>query len=182
MWTTVATFREGWEAHMFRSRLWAEGVPAIVIHEYHVGNAWDFSVSLGGVKVQVPRDRFEEARAVERRCQNGEFRALLESELGDLDDVTCPECGSGELRKRRPFLRAAFSILATVWVGRVLAPIGWIYCCKKCHTEFRPARRPHMVRKWVDVLFVIANFLIVMFFVLRWIHKAFGCPVGVECV
>ena len=61
MLTTVASFREPWEAHMFRSRLAAEGVPAVLIHEYHIGNAWHYSTALGSVRVQVPAERKEDA-------------------------------------------------------------------------------------------------------------------------
>ncbi len=57
MLTTVAAFREPWEAHMFCGRLMAEGIAAFVAHECHIGNAWHYSVALGGVKVQVSRKR-----------------------------------------------------------------------------------------------------------------------------
>ena len=61
---------------MFRARLCAEGVPAFIAHEYHIGNAWHYSVCLGGVKVQVPDDRKDEALSVEKLCRDGEFKSL----------------------------------------------------------------------------------------------------------
>jgi hypothetical protein len=52
---TIAKFREPQEAHMLPHRLWAEGIFAVVSHQYHVGNNWVYSTALGGVKVQVLR-------------------------------------------------------------------------------------------------------------------------------
>ncbi|MDE1987770.1 MAG: hypothetical protein KGL29_02835 [Alphaproteobacteria bacterium] len=156
---TVAAFREPWEAHMFCARLMAEGVPATIIHEYHIGNAWHSSVALGGVKVQVPDARKEEAEAVERLCRSGKFKSLLQSEFGDLDDVRCPHCGSGEYRKRRPLLRAAAAI-AVSFTFMILPPLGWVYFCEKCGTKFMRPFCPMTAGRWLTVLTAIAGDLI----------------------
>ena len=98
---------------MFCSRLEAEGIPAVIAHEYHIGNAWHFSTALGGVKVQVQDERQEEAKSIENSCRDGEFRSLLELDFGGLDDVRCPNCGSSEYWKRRPLLRAVIAIMVS---------------------------------------------------------------------
>ena len=51
MLTTVAAFREPWEAHMFCSRLEAEGVPAFIAHEYHIWNAWRKTIPSRNLRV-----------------------------------------------------------------------------------------------------------------------------------
>jgi DNA-directed RNA polymerase subunit RPC12/RpoP len=156
MLTTVAAFRESWEAHMFCSRLEAEGVPALVVHEYHIGNAWHYSTALGGVKVQVCEDRKEEARSIERRCLSGEFRELLETQFGTMDDIHCPHCGSHEYWKRRPFLRAAMAITLSALFGIILPPLGWVYFCNQCGTKFRQPWCPLTFDKLTITLTAIA--------------------------
>ena len=95
MLTTIATFREPWEAHAFRSRLDAENIPAMVAHEHHVGVNRAKSTALGGVKVQVPLWFAEDALRVEQQARDGFYRSALETEFGDLDDdPRCPVCGS----------------------------------------------------------------------------------------
>ena len=47
MLTTVAAFREPSEAHMFCARLEAEGIPAFVAHERHVGTATECDPEMG---------------------------------------------------------------------------------------------------------------------------------------
>ena len=48
------------EAHIFRLRLEAEGIFAVVAHEHHVWANWPYAMALGGVKVQVPPSELEE--------------------------------------------------------------------------------------------------------------------------
>ncbi len=163
MLTTVAAFREPWEAHMFCSRLEAEGVPAFVVHEYHIGNAWHYSTALGGVKVQVGEERKEEAKSIERRCRGGEFRSLLESEFGAMDDVHCPNCGSGEHWKRRPLLGAVFAITLLGLFRAILPPIGWVYFCNRCGKKFKQPLCPNTLGKWAMILTAIVCDLALLF-------------------
>jgi hypothetical protein len=134
---TVATFREPFEAHMFRSRLEVEGIPAMVAHENHVGMNWLWSTGLGGAKVQVPGSWADEARAVERRCRDGDFTAELKSELGDLDDRLCPACGSNRYWKRRPIVQAVFCIVLMFGFGKPIPPWSWVRFCENCGAKWR---------------------------------------------
>lgn len=134
---TVATFREPWEAHMFRGRLEVEGIPAMVAHENHVAMNWPWSTGLGGAKVQVPGSWADEARIVERRCRDGEFTAELSAELGNLDDPLCPICGSDHYWKRRPILQAAVCIMLSVYAGTVTPPWSWIRYCENCGAKWK---------------------------------------------
>lgn len=136
MLTTVATFREPWEAHMFCSRLRAEGVAAVVAHEYHVWNNWPLSTALGGVKVQVPEEQEAEAREIERQCRAGEFSSEVDDATVEGDRVTCPSCGSASVAQRRPIPQAAFAIVASFLAGTVWPAWGAVYSCKECGTKF----------------------------------------------
>ena len=163
MLTTAATFREPWEAHMFCSRLHAEGVPAFVVHEYHVGNAWHYSTALGGVKVLVVEEQREEAKSIERRCESGEFRQLLADEFGVLDDIQCPKCGSHEHWKRRPLQRAVMAIALSFLSGVVVPPVGWVYFCSRCGTKFRQPLCPLTSDRLKTTLTAIACSFVVLF-------------------
>ena len=164
MLTTVAAFREPWEAHMFCSRLEAEGVPAFIAHEYHIWNAWHFSICLGGVKVQVPSEMAGDARSIEERCRNGEFVAQLEHDFGDLEELRCPNCGSNERWKRRPIVRAVISIAVSLWSGMVFPPLGWVYFCEECGTKFKSQPLPNWAWKWImiGVTTMIEGFLLAL--------------------
>ncbi|MGA7713003.1 MAG: hypothetical protein WCA81_13950 [Rhizomicrobium sp.] len=180
MLITVAAFREPWEAHMFCSRLEAEGVPAVIVHECHIGTAWHYSTALNGVKVQVSDDRKEDAKSIERLCREGEFRSLLEREFGDLDDVRCPNCGSDEHWKRRPLLRAAIAIVVS-FLTVIVPPLGWVYFCEKCGTKFMPPPRPGTLRKWLIILVIIACEMLLLVASVCWLWKVFPCPPGNAC-
>lgn len=181
MLVTVTAFRDPWEAHLFRGRLLAEGVNASVAHEMHVANKWPLSVALGGVKVQVPYDEIETARAIERACRQGEFEEVLRAELGDLDDAVCPHCGGVDYRKRRPLPRAALAVLFSLYAGSVFPPVGWIYRCESCSREYRAPHLPFRPRKWAQVAAVMVLLVLAEMALLHWIHKVFFCPHAGGC-
>jgi hypothetical protein len=134
MLATIAAFRDPWEAHMFRLRLEAEDVPAVVAYEFHIGNNWLWSTALGGVRVQVPNDFAEAAFDVKSLCRTGKYRDDLIEEFGDIDDPHCPHCGSQNYWKRRP--------ISVMIFFAVLLPLGgfpawgWVCFCRNCGTKF----------------------------------------------
>ena len=50
---TVATFPEAIEAHIFRNRLEAEGIPSVLADEHIVSNQPWHTIAYGGVKLRV---------------------------------------------------------------------------------------------------------------------------------
>ncbi|HKD23913.1 MAG TPA: hypothetical protein VKB71_17975 [Rhizomicrobium sp.] len=133
---TVGLFRDPWHAHLFRMRLEAEGIPAFVTFQFHIGNNWLWSTALGGTRVQVWRRVAQDAIEVLDRVRSGEFHAELVELFGDIDDPRCPHCGSTHYRKRRPFWAIALTIMSLP-----IAPVpawDWIYICRDCGREFEP--------------------------------------------
>jgi hypothetical protein len=63
MVTVFTTFSPG-EAQLVRSRLAAAGFIAEVAHELSALSMDGYSMAAGGVRVQVPADQAEEARAL----------------------------------------------------------------------------------------------------------------------
>src|ERR1041385_2644681 len=139
MLVTVDAFAEPQEAHMLRGRLSAEGILAVVSHQYHVGNNWWWSIALRGAKVQVRAADSVAAKAVARACRQGDYKRHLATVLGDLDDFVCPHCGSGDLWKRRSFFQAAIAGLFHLPGWR------WIYYCNVCGMKL--AQRYGMIGK-----------------------------------
>jgi hypothetical protein len=179
---TVSAFREPYEAHLFRGRLEAEGIFALVLHEYWIGNEWPMSVAFGGVKVQVLQGQYEAAREIERACCRGEYRGFLREELGDLDDAVCPHCGGTEYRQRRPIIRAALAIMVSLTLGSVVPPTGWILRCKGCLREYR-APPPAYAARNIAMMGAGAVLLLVgVVTVWLWNSLDFLCDLGLPCL
>jgi hypothetical protein len=103
---TIATFSKPEEAHLFRMRLEAAGIPAFVQDEYIVQMDWLYSNAIGGVRVQIADEDVSAAKEflaadTEQTSQNGV-------------NSTCPACGSDDT-KPDPFPRriSLFGFFAT---------------------------------------------------------------------
>jgi hypothetical protein len=134
---TVATFAEAWEAHLFRLRLEAEGIPASVAHEHHIWVNWPYSLALGGVKVQVPRSEWENAVAVERRCRAGEYRAELAAEFGETDGAHCSNCGLIDVSSRCSLPRLALLIALYFLAGAIFPLRSSVHQRRSCGTSWQ---------------------------------------------
>jgi len=160
---TVATFTEPWEAHLFRLRLQAEGIPAVLANEHHVWAMWPYALALGGVRVMVPRDMVEEARQIESSCRSGEYRAVLASELGDLDDAECPRCGSAQFTRRRPVVLLVLLFASYFCVEMIFPVRASAHRCGSCGTRWNDSLSPHMA-----VLCLLVAGLLLRSVYMRW--------------
>ncbi len=137
MLTTVKTFRDPWEAHMFRSRLAAEGVPAFVANDGHVWMKWPISTALGGVRVQVPGRFADQAEAILGRCASGEYRAELAALFGEAESRRCPRCGAQD-SKRRPSVQQVLFGLAVLHLFGIAVKVEARRCtCRVCGARWR---------------------------------------------
>ena len=138
MLVTVATFTEAWEAHIFRGRLLAEDIFAVVSHEHHVGLTWPEALALGGVKVQVSRVDREKALGVAKRCRTGALQAELAATNSDFAGPQCPECGATHITHRRS-LPMLILLLTSAFVAGPIFPLrSSVHRCAACGA------------KWVD--------------------------------
>lgn len=136
MLTTVATFRDPWEAQLFRLRLEAEGVAAFVAHDHHIGMNWQWSTALGGAKVQVLDEEAADALSIARRCRAGDFRAELLDMFGDIDEPHCPACGSGTFEQRHTYPLVVLSGALFMLAGVIVPPWRWVRRCRACGTRW----------------------------------------------
>jgi len=86
--TTIATFSFPYEAHIAKSHLESENIPAFVADEHTINMQWLYSNAMGGVRLQVPTIRAD--KAIEIINQN--LSHLVESEAGK-EEKTCIKCG-----------------------------------------------------------------------------------------
>jgi hypothetical protein len=134
--TTLATFRDPWEAHMFRGRLEAEGIPAIVSLEQHIWVNWPLSTALGGARVQIPDGFTEPGRVVLEGCVSGLYTEALEGIFGDIELTLCPACGSRDVRRRPTAKEFIFGLAITFLVAA--AKVDARNCkCRRCGARWR---------------------------------------------
>ena len=86
MYRTVAAYPDPLLAHIVRGRLEAEGIAAWLADEHSVLMNWDWRLALGGVKVRVATERFDEARALVRELDGGAFAIAVD------EDDPLPAC------------------------------------------------------------------------------------------
>ena len=88
MYRTVAAYPDPLLAHIVRGRLEAEGIVAWLADEHSVLMNWDWRLALGGVKVRVATEQFDDARVLVRELDLGTFAALAD----DPDTRLPPPC------------------------------------------------------------------------------------------
>ena len=84
MLVVAGAFTSVHEAYLAQSMLEAAGIEARVADDHTVSMNWTYSNALGGVKVLVPEDRWQDARL------------LLSSDAHDLVEPTSPDLSSDE--------------------------------------------------------------------------------------
>lgn len=123
---TIAQYRDLPEAGLAKSKLEASGIACFLDNEYTVGANWLYSNALGGVKLNVPDEDAEEAKAIIEEIP--EALTPEESE-GILPASACPACGSTEIEPQNYTRRfAALTLLITFPLF-----LFWKrYHCKSC--------------------------------------------------
>ena len=105
MLTTIASFSFPYEAHIAKSHLESENIPAFIADEHTINMQWLYSDAMGGVRLQVPTPLAK--RANEILSQN--LSHLVDSELGKETRI-CPICGSEKLQSHTKGKSPAFLV------------------------------------------------------------------------
>lgn len=87
-------------AQLAQTRVEDEGIPALVPDQYLAGLEWRYTTAIGGVRLQVPPEHEEAARALLANPQPidpADLDAIGPAGEGD----RCPSCGSEEIRPSR---------------------------------------------------------------------------------
>lgn len=125
MLITIARYSLPYEAHIAKSRLDAEGIPAYLADEHTINMQWLWSDALGGVRLQVPEPHVESALMIlaEDREQD-----LIESQA--VDTTACPHCGSTDTEYQQIGRRWAF--LVFIGLHFPLFPVRHGVKCRQC--------------------------------------------------
>jgi hypothetical protein len=107
--TTIATFSFPYEAHIAKSHLEFENIPAFVADEHTFNMQWLYSNAMGGVRLQVPTIQAERAREI----INQNLSHLVESEIGKEENV-CGKCGSEHLTPHTKGKAPAFLVFILI--------------------------------------------------------------------
>lgn len=128
----VSRHVDTYEANLVKGRLVSAGIDAHVQHDNIVTMVWTLSNAVGGVRVIVPIEQYEDARAI----------LADESLVPDLKtvegwSVRCPECSSTDVQENRSNWKKAFAFLYLLSI-----PIPFTrgtYTCNDCGWEWREA-------------------------------------------
>lgn len=97
-WTTIDRFFHPTEAHIFAGRIESEGIPVFLLGINHASANWLMSNALGGIQVQVPANRADEARAI---------LAEIAQHHTDQEEL-CPKCGGADISAMSNSRKLAF--------------------------------------------------------------------------
>ena len=98
--TTVASFSFPYEAHIAKSLLASEDIPAFIADEYTINMQWLYSNAMGGVRVQVPRSLAAKAQHILNQNHSHLVDTELNTELNTVTDQqieACLTCASTDL-------------------------------------------------------------------------------------
>lgn len=125
MLVTIARYSLPYEAHLARSRLDAEDIPAFIADEHTINMQWLWSDALGGIRLQVPEPYVQAALAI---LAEDREQTLLETQ--EVDVATCPHCGSTNTEYQQIGRRWAF--LVFIGLHFPLFPVRHGIRCRQC--------------------------------------------------
>lgn len=120
-----------YEAHMAKGILESEGIPAVVIDE-NTSAIGMYTLAIGGVKVQVPDEDYDQARKI---LENGQPTAEIPPREAPPSDV-CPECGSSSVSTNPFSLKTAAAFLVSLFAGIPVLSRRTLRVCKKCGAKW----------------------------------------------
>ncbi|WP_242916554.1 putative signal transducing protein [Pontibacter liquoris] len=140
---TIATCNDPTQAHILKGRLAAEGILCFLGDEHIVAAQPFYAVAVGGIKLRVPENDEEEARAIMAGILGGSASFLLNDELELAPPMqehapeahTCPTCGSDNIAEEK-YNRAVFS-LSYLFLGFPVPFLSHKYKCYNCSHRWR---------------------------------------------
>ncbi|HEX5057019.1 MAG TPA: DUF2007 domain-containing protein [Gammaproteobacteria bacterium] len=129
---TIASFINPWDAYLAKGKLEDEGIPALIVDEYHVWANWIYAQALGGVKVQVMEENVAAANGILGSVEQGRYEEELRKDFPDLDENNCPNCGSDKYSSRMPLGFLLLAILSCGLLGIIFPLRRDEHRCSRC--------------------------------------------------
>lgn len=131
---TLKVFDNSIEAHLLKTRLESEGINCYLLDDNMVSLNPLYNISVGGIKVRINKNDFEEATAIVREIEG----TPITDEHNNV--IKCPNCNSTQLYSGFKSVKDLKSFLSTIvsFLFMVL-PLHYktVYRCKECETEFK---------------------------------------------
>lgn len=118
----IASYTQLEDAHLAVSKLEGSGVSAWLRDEATANLYWFYSNAIGGVKVEVAEEDIDRAREI------------LELPKEDSGIITCPQCGSQNVRMRQMNLLFALGI---IFLNLILPHRKFRADCLECRESFK---------------------------------------------
>jgi hypothetical protein len=119
------------EAAVVQAMLESAGIAVTADGAWLIGLDWSLSQALGGVRLQVPGDRAEEALDLVAAYQRGDA-VLVDADPDDANATVCPCCGSSDLEARAPARQKLLLILMCVFPGALFPTRQSLRTCRDC--------------------------------------------------
>ncbi|MBF9253981.1 DUF2007 domain-containing protein [Pontibacter sp. 172403-2] len=138
---TIATCNELTEAHILKGRLEAEGILCFLGDEHIVGAQPFYAVAVGGIKLKVPENDADEAKAILATIQGGHADYMLDEidlapPMQEHAQVqTCPRCSSDNITQEK-HNKAGFS-LRSLLPDFLLSFLNQRYKCYNCGHQWK---------------------------------------------
>lgn len=130
---TLKTFDNPLEAHSLRNRLLAEDINAYIYDEHLIGLNPLFSNAIGGIKVKIAQEDFDQASRVLQAIDSLEY-------VEDREEILkCPNCDSTDINTDFRDFKHISGVLSLLFsIAFVVYPIYFKRKCKcyNCDLEF----------------------------------------------
>lgn len=134
---TLKTFDNSIFAHILKAHLEDQGIEAHIFDEHIVTVNPLYSNAVGGIKVKVLEEDFDEANRILAELENEPYK-------NDLEEVLeCPICKSQSLHANFKSMKSPSGILsgiASFLFGTYPIYYQSVYRCKECNHEFNPKK------------------------------------------
>jgi len=127
-WVTIATFNFAHEAHLARTRLESQGIPANIADEHIVSINWFYAPAVGGIKLNVLETDVQKAKEV---FAEG-------SKIDPPKALQCPKCNSMDIEYQgfwRKTLFLSWILIMAPFLPFLFRKKKWK--CKACNFEWR---------------------------------------------
>lgn len=131
--TTIKTFDNAPEAHVFRIKLENSGIDSYIFDEETITLDPLMTIALGGIKLKVDETDFDAALNIITEIEN----TPLTNDNNEI--LKCPKCESSELYtgfKSMRGIKGIISIIISFFILVYPLSVKNVYKCKKCGNEF----------------------------------------------
>ncbi len=129
----IRSFLNPSDAHFAKLIIEDTGIPVFLYDENTSGSTVSYTYALGGIKIVVPEQYVSEAIEI----LDKDFEQASLQNIEEIEDFTCPECGSKQIYRKTGY--TSFSeIILFILAGLFFQNKKKTKCkCRNCHYTWR---------------------------------------------